>query len=701
MGKEFENEEMNSEKDTVSDENSVEETERTEEISDKEISETETEDTEDKQISGDEKNKNFFQRWKEREIEKEKDKEERRIKSEAHLKEVREERRAAMYADGKEPNAIQKFLMNDGKYINYENKASIVLISVVIIGIIVFGFIYSAGYITKEKFGFKEAETRAMVYSKGNDLYCYDLKNEPVLISDSLSAGGSATFSYVGNGTTVAEDGRSVYFIDNVTVDGTFTLNYFDAKKKGEPVKIADNVADYKVSFYGDGIVYVIPDETGYTGTIYGYSKKTNKSTEISKDIFISGKEYSISGDGKKVIYAVKEENSLALKMCNIDGSDLKTIDTEIAQYFVTSNDNLAYYVKASDGEEGKIVYSIYKYDLKKGKSELIDEDIIAVTLTNDENAVIYYKNDGQVVKASDIIIDDCIGDAKYDKLRAEIDDYEFMDVIYSAYRYEDGKSTLITDKAANTIPMDKEGKYIAYTVPNKLDDIKINLSEVTALNQIPLLYHTKAAGTDCDIYVNKLGSFEDYIMFEDSNLLTYKNSDNNTQFACFKNYDQDKRTGQLVLANYSKKGVNAYSELEEDVESFQFLGDGSRLTYLRGVDETGSGTLMYVEANIPDEISDSVYYYEATDDMSRNIYYLDNYNPGTLGGTFHCYRQADDMVIDENVYMFSYRNNKNAFYMKDYDAMTGTGDLYYLKGKNAVLVDEDVSSVFDFYKLG
>lgn len=47
---------------------------------------------------------------------------------------------------------------------------------------------------------------------------------------------------------------------------------------------------------------------------------------------------------------------------------------------------------------------------------------------------------------------------------------------------------------------------------------------------------------------------------------------------------------------------------------------------------------------------------------------------------------------------MFSYRNNDNALYMKDYDLLTGTGDLYYLDGSKSVLVDEDVSSIFDFY---
>lgn len=58
-----------------------------------------------------------------------------------------------MFADGKEPNALQRFLMSEGKYINYENKHSIILGFTAILGIILFVLIFRAGFITKEKFG--------------------------------------------------------------------------------------------------------------------------------------------------------------------------------------------------------------------------------------------------------------------------------------------------------------------------------------------------------------------------------------------------------------------------------------------------------------------------------------------------------------------------------------------------------------------
>lgn len=650
-------------------------------------------------IEGDKKG--FFQRWKEKELAKEAARLERYEKSEENMKKIREQRRAEMFADGKEPNALQRFLMSEGKYINYENKHSIILGFTAILGIILFVLIFRAGFITKEKFGLGKEATKAIVYSKDNELYCYDLKNEPVLISDNLSSGGSATYSYVGNGTTVAEDGKSVYFIDNVAANGSFSLNFYKAGSSSEPSLIGDNVADYDISYKGEGAVYIVPDESGKTGILYGYSRKDNKSYEIAQNVVIGGTDYSISSDGSKVIYASGDNNSIALNICSIDGSNAKTIDNDVAQYLVTTRDSYLYYIKAVGADDGTSSYSIYSYDINKGTSKLIDENVIAVTLSSKENAVIYYKYNGNMIKATDVVNDDGDDSEAAKALRTEIADYEFKDIACAVYRYENGETKLINDKVFTAMPMDKEGKYIAYTVPQKLDEIKVNLSEISSVNEISALYYMQAMQADCDTYIYELNGFNDYVLFENSYLYSFANSGSNAQFACFVNYDESAQTGKLVLSTFYDKGIKAYSELEDDVESFQFMGDGSRLVYLRGIGADGAGTLNYIESNVSDEISDSAYYYEATTDQYRRVFYLDNYNAETYGGTFHFYQQAADTVVDDNVYMFAYRNNNNALYMKNYDMTTGTGDLYYLNGKNSVLVDENVSSVFDFYKVG
>lgn len=657
-----------------------------------------SDDSDVEEILEEDVNKSFFQKWKEKELAKEKAKREKYEKSEQRMKEIREERIAQMYAEGKEPNGFQKFLMSEGKFVNYENKNAVALFATTIIGIILFILIVKAGYVTKDKFGLGKEASRAIVYSTGNDLYCYDLKDEPVLISENLSSGGSAAYSYVGNGITVAEDGKSVYFIDNVASNGTFNLNYYTASKSGTPSLISANVSDYKVSYKGDGAVYVVAGESGTDGTLYGYSKKANASYPISDGVGLGGTEYAISADGKKAVFAKTENSSITLNISNIDGSNLAAIDTDVAQYLVTEKGTNIYYIKAEGTEKGTSIYNIYVYDMEKGTSKLVDEDVIAVTLSENENAVIYYKNSGKKIQAKDIINDDGDNSDAVNALRKEIETYEFNDITCSLYRYEDGKSALVNEGIFTAMPTDKKGEYIAYTVPTGLDKIKVNLSEIKSVDDIDSKYYVQATKAKCDTYIYKLNGYNDFVDFENSYIYSYQNSANNIQVACLVNYDSTKKLGKLILSTYDDKGIKAYGELEEDVASYDFMGDGSRIAYLRGVNDSGAGTLIYIESNIPDEVSTSAYYYEVSKDINKRLFYLDNYDTTSMGGTFHYYQQGADTVVDQGVYMFAYRNNNNALYMKNYNAATATGDLYYLNGKTSKLVAEGVSSVFDFY---
>ncbi len=663
------------------------------------VDKTEITETEDKENTSEKKS--FVGRWIEKEKEKEKNKREREKLSEERMKRVREERRAAMYADGKEPNALQKFLMSEGKFINYENKAMVTFAAVIILGILVFIAVFRGGYFSKEKFGLGGDKSRAIVYSVGNELYCYDLKKEPVLISDTLSAGGSVSYSYVGNGITVANDGTSVYFTDEVGADGTFRLNYYEASSSKEPEVIGTSVSDYEVSNMGDGAVYIVANETGNSGTLYGYDKKNNKSSEIANDIAVNSREYAISSDGKKVIYIKEENSSTTLYVANIDGTGETKIDTDIAQYLVQTEGNSVYYIKAVGTDNGTSMYSVYEYDLSNGNSKLIDEDVIAVTLSQNENAVIYYKNSGKKVKASSVLNDDGDNSEETEALRKELENYEFNDITCALYRYENGKSELVNDEIFTAMPTDADGKYIAYTVPSGLGKIKVNLSEISSPDDLVASYYEQAAAADVDTYIYKTNGFNDYVVFDGSYIYSYQNSGNNAQVACLKDYDRTNQKGQLVLSTYDENGIKSYAELEDDVESFEFMGDGSRIVYLRGVDDNGFGTLTYIESNVPDEVSTSAYYYEVTKDFNRSLFYLDNYDSSTYGGTFHYYQQGKDIVVDDGVYMFAYRNNNNALYMKNYDSLTATGDLYYLNGKTSKLVAEGVSSVFDFYDAG
>ena len=71
-----------------------------------------------------------------------------------------------------------------------------------------------------------------------------------------------------------------------------------------------------------------------------------------------------------------------------------------------------------------------------------------------------------------------------------------------------------------------------------------------------------------------------------------------------------------MYFQEMTENGIN-HAELEDDVESFEFMGDGSRIVYLRGVDYNGlRATYLLSKANVPDEVSTSAYYYEVTKDF-------------------------------------------------------------------------------------
>ena len=135
----------------------------------------------------------------------------------------------------------------------------------------------------------------------------------------------------------------------------------YKAGKSGEASLISDNVADYDISYEGEGAVYIVPDESGRVGTLYGYSRKDNKSYEIAQNVSVGNVNYDISSDGKNVIYITEENNTLALNMCSVDGKNHTILDTDVAQYLVSTKGDYLYYIKAVGNDDGTSSYFLYK----------------------------------------------------------------------------------------------------------------------------------------------------------------------------------------------------------------------------------------------------------------------------------------------------------------------------------------------------
>ena len=94
-------------------------------------------------------------------------------------------------------------------------------------------------------------------YSKDNDLYFYDLKNEPYLVQEGISEGGSYHYFYTAWGASVAEEGHWAYFSDNIDSTGAFDLYRKDTKNGAEAELIDSNVYDFMTSKNGEVVAYL------------------------------------------------------------------------------------------------------------------------------------------------------------------------------------------------------------------------------------------------------------------------------------------------------------------------------------------------------------------------------------------------------------------------------------------------------------
>ncbi|MBQ2880213.1 MAG: hypothetical protein IJE27_05915, partial [Anaerotignum sp.] len=104
-----------------------------------------------------------------------------------------------------------------------KSKAPIfLLLLILVVAAAAYGMMSSGGKAAKKDAG--------VFYAKENDLYYYDLKNEPYLVQEGISAGGSYNYFYTAWGAGVAEESDIAYYVANVDAAGGADLYRRDMK---------------------------------------------------------------------------------------------------------------------------------------------------------------------------------------------------------------------------------------------------------------------------------------------------------------------------------------------------------------------------------------------------------------------------------------------------------------------------------------
>ena len=187
-----------------------------------------------------------------------------------------------------------------------------------------------------------------VLYAKDNEIRFYDLKNEPYLLTESISNEGSYHYYYSAWGAMLSEKGEWAYYPANIDANGRFDLfRKNTAGPQAEPEKISDNVLDYAISEDGRQTAYLKAE-----GEKISLWLSDGAPRKISADMQLDEQSYFLSSDGKYLLYTVHETNGLALyALSTAAGSEPVELCASVEMYALADETDTVYYV--TESEEG------------------------------------------------------------------------------------------------------------------------------------------------------------------------------------------------------------------------------------------------------------------------------------------------------------------------------------------------------------
>lgn len=522
-------------------------------------------------------------------------------------------------------------------------------------------------------------------YSKDNDLYFYDLKNEPYLVQEGISEGGSYHYFYTAWGASVAEEGHWAYFSDNIDSTGAFDLYRKDTKNGAEAELIDSNVYDFMASKNGEVVAYLKgKGEAMELCTFDGTEVRS-----IADGIRLENEVYALSGDGKYLAfvdaYGMLNAGTVA------DGSASPLTDAA-ATYVLAENSDTLYFV--AKGTEG---YNIYSYAFDGNEPVLVAENVSSMEMLPNGKDLLYCKASDELVLYSDIIVDDMAesdatlteadGEAYEKKLQrdaireAAANGEGFAPLLQECYVLTGGKSVLVAENVVSAVGVEHDRPYIVGYKAKEFTPLRLSVID-GGLDMVEYIYYMSLSYGGVETFLTdtagNLEALTGYQIQPDS----MKISADGTKAAYL---TSDPNTGGNILMKMELGKAAEAEAVAMDVENFAFVG--GELFYYYDYAE-GSGTLAMAgsETTISGacgvQFADDAVYYIADTDTTGN-------------GQLRCWAGKEETAIDDNVFAFQYKGNGKLAAISGYDVNEGLGDLHYYDGKNVQVLDTDVTAIF------
>lgn len=578
-----------------------------------------------------------------------------------------------------------------------------------------------AGMRNSDRIAEKPVVDMPVAYTKDNGIFMDDLTNPTFQMADTFNDGGQMSQYYAAWGAMPSEDGKTMYYPVAVKKDGTFDLykRATDATAQ-EGVKVAEGILDYQVSKDGSRYAYI------KNGELFLFDGK--KDIAIAKGVGPSQTNengqsgYFLSPKGDFIAYGKSVENGT--KELYVATAKITTpikLSDSLVQYMMAEEENCLYYVT----QEAEDDYSIYAYE--KGKTPvLVTAQATGVELLPTGKGLYYTVKSTGTTMWSDVVIDDKekedklveapemgnpTSDPDYEKklaaynekaardeMRLAMKDQEIPNVMQDAFIWQNGRKTGLAKGILNGKMVGDQGKYLLYSQIGTSNMIKINLSQVTSMEELQYLYFGNLTTQPRQTMFVKKGKKP--VVLERANIesTSFAISDAEDRIA-FMEIDGQTGAKKLVRATLDKDGtVSDYLTVAENADTAAFMGKTNELVFY-AMQEDGTGELSILNGDKMTVLSETADVYYVSEDTSSVFYISDITDVNTGSGTLHQYLEKDGVggtiKVDDAVFTLQNKGNGRAIYLKNYDLEKGIGELYYLKDGEGRKVDENVSAVF------
>ena len=549
-----------------------------------------------------------------------------------------------------------------------------------------------------------------VAYVKDDGLFIDDLKNPPYQGAESLSSGGVYSYYYTAWGVIVSEDGKTIYYSDNIGEDGRFDLYKRTVAPGGEAELIASGVMNYQISGDGSVCAYLKGTDEGNIG-LYATAAKTE--VLICKNAVLSENSFHLSNDGKQIVYETVQEDGVSALAANaVSGNEEMILTKTLVQFSVAKETEKIYYVGQEDES-----YSIYEYTFGQ-EPVLVGKNAVAMEVLGNNKDVMFATQSSIQVDSQNIIDDDMAqADAQIstpdfingteeekkaydekaarDEVRLALADGMFESPMQDLFIWSEGKAVTVDTEILNAKAVIGKDGYMLYSKIDTSALPKVKLSSVTSLDEAKYMYYVNLSGAPRNTYFVKAGKTPLSLEQENVRSDSFMVSENGNRIA-YDIVDVLTGTSKFYTSELSDEGVSSEkTELGNNVQMSEFSGKGENIYWLEGADQAmQEGKLMAFENGQTITVSEKVGGFRVAED-SQAVYYINDILPQTGNGKLNMFVNGSSTEIDKDVFCMQYKNNGNVVYMKNYDMATEMGDLYYWNGKSSRLIDKGVSSIF------